>query len=101
MSPHFGHCEYFTLFDVDEKSKKIISVDKIQSPEHQPGLLPKWLAERNVSVVVAGGMGPHAQEIFKQNNIKVVLGVIESNPEKVVLDYLNGQLTTGDNVCNH
>ena len=31
----------------------------------------------------------------------VVIGVMESNPEAAVLKYLNGSLTTGDNVCDH
>ena len=101
LSPHFGHCEHFDLFDVDEKSRKITGKDSVPSPEHQPGLLPRWLADRNVSVVIAGGMGPHAQDIFKQNGIEVVLGTLEGDPEKAVIDYLNGQLTTGDNVCDH
>lgn len=101
LSPHFGHCECFNLFDVDEEAKKITKKDSVASPEHQPGLLPKWLAEKSVSVVIAGGMGPHAQDIFKQNGIEVVLGATESDPEKAVLDYLNGRLVTGGNVCDH
>jgi predicted Fe-Mo cluster-binding NifX family protein len=101
MSPHFGHCEQFALFDVEEQKKEIINKELITSPEHQPGLLPKWLAERGVSVVIAGGMGPRAQDIFHQNGIRVVLGAMESDPEKAVLNYLNGQLATGDNICDH
>ena len=101
MSPHFGHCEQFALFDVDEQKKEIIKKELINSPEHQPGLLPNWLADKGVSVVIAGGMGPRAQELFHQKNIKVVIGALESDPEKVVLSYINGALAIGDNVCDH
>ena len=101
VSPHFGHCEHFALFDVDESSKKITGSDNVPSPEHQPGLLPVWLAERGVSSVIVKGMGPRAQEIFKQNGIEVVLGSLEGDPEKAVLDYVNGRLITGDNICDH
>ena len=101
LSPHFGHCDQFALFDVDGQSKEIISREMVTSPEHQPGLLPVWLAEKGVTAVIAGGMGPMAVELFKQNNISVVLGAMESDPEKVVLDCLNGSLATGDNVCDH
>jgi predicted Fe-Mo cluster-binding NifX family protein len=101
MSPHFGHCEQFALFDVEEQKKEITSREFITSPEHQPGLLPVWLAEKGVSVIIAGGMGPRAQEIFNQNGISVVLGALESDPEKAVLSHLNGMLATGDNVCDH
>ena len=101
MSPHFGHCENFALFDVDEQSKKIVGREDLPSPEHQPGLLPKWLAEKGASVIIAGGMGPMAQQLFGQSGIKVVIGALESDPEKAVLNYLEGQLATGDNICDH
>jgi len=101
MSLHFGHCEHFALIDVDEQSKKILRKELVPSPGHQPGLLPKWLAEQGVSIVIAGGMGSRAQSIFQQNNIVVIIGTMENEPEKAVLNYLNGQLATGDNICDH
>ena len=101
MSPHFGHCEQFALFDVDEQKKEIIDKELITSPEHQPGLLPNWLAREGVSVVIASGMGPRAQELFQQRGIGVVIGALESDPEKAVLSYINAVLATGDNVCDH
>jgi len=101
VSPHFGHCEHFAIFDVEEQGKAITKKENISSPEHQPGLLPGWLAEKGVSVVIAGGMGPRAQELFQQNNIMVVIGALESDPEKAVLNYISGGLATGENVCDH
>jgi len=101
VSPHFGHCEQFALIDVDEESKKIIKKELVPSPGHQPGLLPEWLAEQGVAVVIAGGMGSRAQNLFQQNHIEVIVGAMESDPEETVLDYLNGQLATEDNICDH
>ncbi|MFC1874798.1 NifB/NifX family molybdenum-iron cluster-binding protein [Chloroflexota bacterium] len=101
VSAHFGHCDHFALFDVDEQKKEITKKEIIPSPEHQPGLLPGWLAEKGASVVIAGGMGPRAQELFQQNGIKVLIGALEGDPEKAVLNYLSGQLAIGDNICDH
>ena len=101
LSPHFGHCEQFALIDADEEKKTIIQKEFVNSPEHQPGLLPVWLAEKNVLMVLAGGMGDMAQTLFRENNINVMVGVVESDPEKAVLNYLNGSLATGENVCDH
>ena len=101
LSAHFGHCEHFALFDIDEMGKKIISKELAPSPAHQPGLLPAWLAEQGVSLVIAGGMGSHAQSLFQQNHIGVVIGASESDPEKAVLSYLEGNLDSGDNICDH
>jgi ATP-binding protein involved in chromosome partitioning len=100
MSPHFGHCEQFAFFDVDDQ-KQITRREFINSPEHQPGLLPVWLAERGASVVIAGGMGPHAIDLLQQRGVGVVLGAMETDPEKAVLSHLNGNLTTTDNICDH
>ena len=101
MSPHFGHCEHFALFDVDVQAQKIIKKEFIRSPEHQPGLLPGWLAEQGVSLVIAGGMGSRAQSLFQQNRIGVITGALENDPEQAVLSHLNNQLDTGDNICDH
>ncbi len=101
LAAHFGHCEHFTLIDVDEATKTIVNKELIASPGHQPGLLPTWLAEQGVSVVIAGGMGSRAQNLFWQNRIQVVIGALEGDPEKVVLDYLGNSLAIGDNICDH
>ncbi|MFC1901823.1 NifB/NifX family molybdenum-iron cluster-binding protein [Chloroflexota bacterium] len=100
MSPHFGHCEQFAFFDVDEQ-QQITSKELIASPEHQPGLLPVWLAEQGASVVIAGGMGPRAVDLLQQHGVSVVLGAMESDPEKAVRSYLSGSLATAENICDH
>jgi predicted Fe-Mo cluster-binding NifX family protein len=101
VSTHFGHCQQFMLIDADEDKKKITKKELISSPGHQPGLLPQWLAEAGVSVVIADGMGSRARNLFQQNNIRVVVGVLENDPEKTVMSYLKGMLPTGVNICDH
>jgi len=101
IAAHFGHCEQFAMFDVDDAKKEIVGKELIASPGHQPGLLPVWLAEEGVSVIIAGGMGSRAQSLFAENHIEVVIGTLEDNPEKAVLDYIGGKLVTGNNICDH
>ena len=101
VSPHFGHCEHFALIDVDESRKEIIRKELVPSPGHQPGLLPEWLAEQGVTFVIAGGMGSRAQNLFEQNHIGVIIGSMETDPEKAVLGYLDGKLATSENICDH
>jgi predicted Fe-Mo cluster-binding NifX family protein len=101
LSPHFGHCEEFALIDIDETKREILSKELIPSPPHQPGMLPGWLAEQGATVVIAGGMGSRAVDMFRQNRIEVILGAPTDNPEKVALDYVRGALVTGDNACDH
>ncbi|OGI03083.1 MAG: ATPase [Candidatus Melainabacteria bacterium GWF2_32_7] len=98
---HFGHCEVFTFIDVEETTKTIVNKEEIVPPEHIPGIIPPWVKEQGASLVIAGGMGGRAQEIFAQFGIKVISGAPAEDPEKVVLDYLNGTLETGINACDH
>jgi len=101
LSPHFGHCDQFAIFDIDDNLKKIINRNDAIPPAHAPGVLPKWLHENNVSVIIAGGMGQRAQQLFAQNDIEVVIGATSGSPEELVSAYLGGTLETGDNICDH
>lgn len=98
---HFGHCEVFTFIDVDENSKTVTGKEDIPPPPHQPGILPPWVAEQGASVIIAGGMGTRAKQLFAQQNIEVIVGAEECDPEKLVIDYLNGTLKQGINACDH
>ncbi len=101
LDPHFGHCHEFAFVDANEAKKEILNVEILPSPGHQPGVLPLWMAEQGAVAIIAGGMGPMAQDLFRQNRIEVILGAPSEPPEKVVMDYLNGTLVTGDNTCDH
>ncbi|MFH0965677.1 MAG: NifB/NifX family molybdenum-iron cluster-binding protein [Planctomycetota bacterium] len=98
---HFGHCEEFVLFDVDEEKKAIVRKEILPAPDHQPGLLPRWLAERGADVIIAGGMGMRAQSLFAEQDIRVIVGAPAEEPEAVALSYLTGVLKTGANICDH
>jgi len=101
LSMHFGHCASFALIDVDDQSKKITGRKDYEAPPHQPGLLPPWLAERGANVIIAGGMGQRAQQLFDQQGIQVVIGASCDTPENIVNNFLAGTLQVGDNICDH
>ena len=98
---HFGGCEQFAIFDVDEATGKIVGRETLTPPEHQPGVYPAWLAEQGAKVVLAGGIGGRAVSLFAANNIRVVSGVTETDPEQAVLKHVAGTLATGESTCNH
>ncbi len=101
LAMHFGHCEQFAMFDVDFDNKEIINKELVASPDHQPGLLPKWLSEHGANIIITGGMGMRAQDLFAENKIKVIMGASSADPESIVNEYLAGTLETGDNICDH
>jgi len=101
LAMHFGHCEAFALIDADTEKKEILRQETVAPPDHQPGLLPRWLAEHGANLIIAGGMGTRAQQLFAQQNITVVVGAPADEPETLVRDYLAGSLQGGENVCDH
>jgi ATP-binding protein involved in chromosome partitioning len=100
LCPHFGHCQEFALIDVDKASNLLLATTTVPAPEHEPGLLPAWLADRGASFIIAGGMGSRAQQLFAEQGMTVVTGAPMVGPQTVVQQYLAGSLVTGDNVCD-
>lgn len=98
---HFGHCEQFALVDVDDATRGITGKTLVTPPPHEPGLLPKWLAEKGVNCIIAGGMGQRAQQLFIERGIAVVVGASVEEPETLVKSYLSGTLVSGANACDH
>ncbi|OPX86921.1 NifB/NifX family molybdenum-iron cluster-binding protein [Pelotomaculum sp. PtaB.Bin117] len=100
---HFGHCERFDFFDVNPETKEILKKESFTPPPHEPGLYPRLLGEKGAKIIIAGGMGPRAQELFNQNGVNVVIGAnsASGSPEDIVRLFLAGNLETGDNACDH
>ena len=101
VSMHFGHCEEFAFIDADMETGLIDPVERSAPPQHQPGVLPAWLADKGVDMVIAGGMGSRAQQLFAQHGIKVLVGADREAPEIIVRQFLDGTLNVGSNICDH
>jgi len=101
LSAHFGHCEQFAIVDADPDAKKLTHIEMLTPPAHEPGILPKWLSGMHVNLTIAGGMGRRAQQLFKENNIDVLVGASENTPEELVAQYLSDELQSGQNICDH
>ena len=101
LAMHFGHCAQFALIDADPEQKTILKQEVIDAPEHVPGMLPPWLAERGATMIIAGGMGGRAQGLFAQQGIQVIVGAPAESPEWLVKEFLDGTLIAGVNACDH
>ncbi len=69
---HFGHCDVFTLIDVEEGEIK--SVSTLKNREHVQGgcMVPvNLLAENSVNVLIVGGIGMRPLMGFRQKGIDV------------------------------
>ncbi len=99
LTAHFGHAAEFAVMHIE--NQKIRNKELLTPPPHEPGVLPKWLHELGVDVIIAGGMGQRALGLFGENGIKVITGAPNHTPEELVHEYLADTLVTGENVCDH
>lgn len=95
---HFGHCPEYTIYTIEKNN--IRQKEVIHNPGHRPNFLPGYLHEQGVNVIIAGGMGVKAQELFDKAEIKTVLGVTGS-VELVAEQYVQGALQQGISTCEH
>lgn len=98
VAQHFGRCQQYTLADIEDG--KVLNKEVVSSPGHQPGFLPRFLAEKGVSCVIAGGMGPKAQNLFSQHNVQTIIGVTGTVDETLEA-FVKGQLQSGESLCDH
>lgn len=94
---HFGHCENFMIYETE--SSKIISEQSVPNPGHKPGFLPNFLADMGVKVIISGGMGGGAVDIFNERDVEVVLGA-QGDAKAAVEAYLRGELKSTGSVCH-
>lgn len=96
VTGHFGHCENFNIFDVE--NNKIIKTESIPNPGHKPGFLPNFLNDMGVKVIISGGMGGGAVEIFNEKDIEVITGA-SGSAEDQANHYLQGNLKSTGSIC--
>ena len=93
---HFGHCETFEVFTV--KDGKITGMESVANPGHRPGFLPNFLHDLGVNVIISGGMGQGAVDLFTGHGIEVVIGA-NGTAQKVVEAYVKGDLAVSGSPC--
>jgi predicted Fe-Mo cluster-binding NifX family protein len=99
---HFGHCDVFTLVDVENGEIKDVSI--LQNQEHVQGgcMVPvNLLSDNSVNALIVGGIGMRPLMGFKQVGINVYHDDQRTEIEPVVKDLIAGKLQeiSNDQVC--
>jgi len=97
-SAHFGRSPQFTIVDIE--NNKEVKRELIDNPGHEPGFIPEFLNKLGVNCIISSGMGNRAQELFKSNNIEVMLGV-EGRIDDIIKNFISGKLVSGESTCKH
>lgn len=101
VDDHFGHCEYYTIFTINE-NKQIVYTEIQASPEGCgcKSDIASTLEAKGVIIMLAGNMGEGAKNTLESHHIQVIRGC--SGPvEAVVNAWINGKITDTGESCNH
>lgn len=96
---HFGHTEYFKIYEIEGKEVKDSQVVSTNGNGH--GALAGFLNDVQAEVLICGGIGAGAQNALAAAGIKL-FGGVSGNADEAVAAYLAGTLAYNENVqCSH
>lgn len=100
VDSHFGHCEYFTIFTVEDN--KITHNQVVPSAEGcgcKSGIAAV-LSQMGVSIMLAGNMGQGAVNVLNNNGIAVYRGC-QGDAANLVSEFIGGQIDDSGETCSH
>jgi predicted Fe-Mo cluster-binding NifX family protein len=100
LSSHFNNCDKFAFIDVDEANKLIKKLQFEPRPEYEAELLPKFLSDKGVHVVIVSDMSDKIRYLLRHNNIKVAFSLHRNDPMNVICDYLVGGSNHNNSTCD-
>lgn len=102
IDDHFGHCEYYTIFTINNETKEIISSEILQSPKGCgcKSNISTTLSDIGVEVLLAGNMGEGALKTLNNAGIEVLRGC-SGNVQDVAQKWLHGSLIDSSELCHN
>lgn len=100
IDDHFGHCEYYTIFTIDN-NKEIIGQETLTSPAGCgcKSNIAQTLTEMGVKIMLAGNMGDGAAATLHNSGIEVLRGCT-GDVKTVALKWLDGSLVDSGDSCH-
>jgi predicted Fe-Mo cluster-binding NifX family protein len=100
VDEHFGHCEYFTVFTVNNNNE-IMSEETVASPANCgcKSNVAQTLAQMGVTTMLAGNMGQGAVNVLNSCGIDVLRGCT-GDVKRVAEHWLSGTLKDSGIACD-
>lgn len=99
VDDHFGHCEYYTIFQIE--NRKVVNEESVKSPDGcgcKSDIAPR-LAQMGVKIMLAGNMGMGALNVLNLHGIEVMRGC-SGDVKAVVNSYLENNITDSGFGCH-
>ena len=98
---HFGHCEYYTIYSIDE-NKNVIKKELMPSPQGCgcKSNIAGVLRQMDVSLMLAGNMGEGAYQMLQMQGIQVIRGC-NGDTDVLLKEYLEDKIIDNGKLCSH
>lgn len=101
VDDHFGHCDHYTIYTVDDNNN-IIASEKLESPQGCgcKSNIASIMQEMGITIMLAGNMGMGAFNKLSTHGIQVYRGCA-GHIEDVVKAYVGGNIADSAESCDH
>jgi|SRR5690554_3335718 len=99
LSSHFGQTEQYVIYTISDG--RVTETEHAIPPPHAYGSHPNFLREIGIDIVIASGMGRKAIALLSEFGIRAITGIDNLSPEAIMEHYLQDNLESGPNRCDH
>ena len=98
IDQHFGHCEKYTIFTIEENAIKAEETMESSQSCGCKSNAASTLAQSGVKILIAGGIGAGAVNVLASNGIKTIKGASGTARNAVEL-FLRDELVDRGDIC--
>ena len=89
VDPHFGRCDWYCLYDTENKKSSFIE-NPGRYHQLQAGCdAALFLIEKKANIVIAGRFGSKVIDIFKTNNVQMVIPQTQQTISKIINSFIS------------
>lgn len=96
LSKHFGHCENFLVYEID--NDLVVSHENLNNPCEKPSFIPGFLKDNSIEQVISAGIGQGAINMLMEEGIKSIR-VDTEDPDEALKLYLSRQIKDLGSKC--
>lgn len=84
VDKHFGRCNWYCLYDTETRISTFIENPVRNNKELAGREAAELLTGKNISLIVAGRFGSKVVEVFRKNNIQMVIPETETTITDII-----------------
>jgi predicted Fe-Mo cluster-binding NifX family protein len=87
VDPHFGRCDWYCLYDTSVAKFSFIENIFRYQQEHAGCDAAKLLISKGINIVVAGRFGSKVIDVFRSNNVQMVIPQTEQTISRIISSF--------------